>query len=116
MDDQRANRDNGGLGLSQCSAMRLLGSAALLAVGSSIVWLSSPLQFREHVWPLYDGPALCWLLGGTLIGAGVFAPFNGTVSGAKIGFAVQLLLLISAIGFVLLVRLVISVWPLRGAI
>src|SRR5262245_59913124 len=112
MDDQGTNRDRGGSVTSpEFSLKRLVVSISLAALGLFIVSLSRPFEVRKRAWPLNEGLALCWLIGGTLIGAGLMTPCNRIAVGAKYGGLVQLALLACAVFMVGLLEFFLSFYP-----
>jgi hypothetical protein len=71
------------------SLKRFLVSITLVAIGIGILmWVLSPKDSIE----VFALGMPMWLVGGVMIGAGVFAPFRLTLWGAVLGFLVQLVI------------------------
>lgn len=71
--------------LPRFSLKRMLLSTTLIAVGLVAICLlfRAPQRFNEAT------EVLLWFLGGALVGAGIFAPFDKARNGALVGLAVQ---------------------------
>jgi hypothetical protein len=74
---------------------RLLVSAALVLFGLAIAIYVR--QTMSAINPPLNGwfAAVLWLAGGTMAGAGLFAPFRMTSAGIVVGFVVQLIALLA---------------------
>ncbi len=76
---------------------QLFASTALIAIGLALIVYLLRVQLNVDP-PLNDWVAgTLWLIGGTLLGAGVLTPIDRALIGASVGLFVQLVLLCGVI-------------------
>jgi len=79
------------------SIRSLLLATTLIAVGMGLIFIGARIGWGEDV----ARDAVLWFSGGALIGAGIMTPFNRAVPGVFIGLAVQIILTIAVLLYLL---------------
>lgn len=94
MDDHGTDRGSSERLALRYSLRRYLAAFILVSIGTaawlvghniSVAWSKSPERFHG----LPPSVAICWIIAGVTIGAGVFALWKRTVLGALLGLAVS---------------------------
>jgi hypothetical protein len=70
------------------SLRRWLTSVTLISAGFVALAVTSQMQASYSTFPV---AAVCWLVGGPALGAGILAPFKHELVGAIIGFLLMVL-------------------------